>query len=169
MVVTLRMLASGSSGNALYLSAGDTRLLIDAGIGLRALARALAEVGDEVADLSAVLISHEHSDHVRGLQVLKAKYGHVPVYSSRGTARALARGKRTKVDRPVLQSEQAVTIGSAVVTPFRTSHDAAEPVGFRIEVGDFALGVATRSRLAIKCGASASSRMPCARARGESR
>jgi phosphoribosyl 1,2-cyclic phosphodiesterase len=139
----LQVLASGSSGNAIFVSVGGTRLLIDAGIAYSALTKALAAIDERVSDLTAVLVSHEHVDHGRCLPDLCNRQPSVSVLASRGTARVLERRDGVPCAGQHLRDGSALEVGDLRVTPFAVSHDAAEPLGFRLEHGDFALAVAT--------------------------
>ncbi len=132
-------LASSSSGNAALVRHGGTALLIDAGISARRIARALAQLGMTPEALDAVLVTHEHRDHVAGLATLTKQYG-VPVYASRGTAQFLPCA--AEAARPFPAGE-GFALGAFSVQSFRTSHDAADSVGYRIDCDDGALGVLT--------------------------
>ena len=123
-------LASGSSGNAILVSHGATHLLVDCGISCLRIKRALAELGLSPADLTAILITHEHSDHICGLETLFKQF-HLPVYCSAGTARQLA--YRIAFVEEVLRwvvPGECFALGEICVTAFPTSHDAAESVGY---------------------------------------
>ncbi|MCB0216954.1 MAG: MBL fold metallo-hydrolase [Chloroflexi bacterium] len=150
MRITIRVLASGSSGNALFLRAGETRILVDAGIPAARIERGLAELGESADALDAVLLTHEHADHVRGLGGLLAPRPELRVLATAGTRRALesARGDLGKSGlRPAwgaaLVAARGVDLGQLRLRPFPLPHDAAEPVGFRFEAGDRAIGLAT--------------------------
>ncbi len=149
MSILFRILASGSSGNALFLRAGGTRLLVDAGISPRRIQHALAEIDERVDDLTAVLLTHEHSDHVRGLASLLAGR-EIPVLATRGTRRALETADKGAAVAPTistwgdpLRAARSLQLGGLRVRPFPIPHDAAEPVGFRIEAEGLAVGIAT--------------------------
>lgn len=142
MQASLQVLATGSSGNAILVRIGAARLLVDAGLPYPALAARLGRAGVPVGELDAVLVSHEHADHTRALAELRARHPSVPVLATSGTARAVGRDLAVGLDG-TLRSEHGVAIGDAAIVPFAVSHDAAEPVGFRLERGDFALAVAT--------------------------
>ena len=132
-------LASSSSGNAALIRCGDTAVLLDAGISARRIAQSLALLGMTPGALDAVLVTHEHSDHVNGIATLTKKYG-VPVYASRGTAHFLPQAA------PCLRkfdAGDAFTIGSLEIRSFRTSHDAADSVDYRIDGPDGSLGALT--------------------------
>ncbi len=124
------MLASGSSGNATLVAAGGTRVLIDAGLSFRELSGRLAAIGEDPAGLDAVLITHEHTDHISGLPVLLRKLEYrLPVYMTRLTAQAFAWEDRA----PRVEAFQAgcrFAVGDLEVDSFTIPHDAVDPVGF---------------------------------------
>ncbi|MGE5453911.1 MAG: MBL fold metallo-hydrolase [Methylocystaceae bacterium] len=124
----VHVLASGSSGNSVLIAMGGTHILVDAGISTRRIEQGLKEVGIAACDLDAVLITHEHSDHISGLDVLCRRYK-LPVYTRPATWKAMTLSERfpTECCRPL---ESHMTIGGMDVIPFSISHDAADPVGF---------------------------------------
>ena len=132
-------LASGSSGNAALVRQQNTTLLIDAGISAKRIAQSLAEAGLSLDMLDAILITHEHVDHVRGLQTLCKKCV-VPIYASRGTAQSLA---FAGASLRIFDAGECFTIGALDVTTFPSSHDAADPVGYRLDCEDGSLGFLT--------------------------
>lgn len=125
----IAVLASGSSGNATVVEAGGTRVLIDCGISLRQIKSRMAAVGMHEVRFDAVLVTHEHSDHVRGLDVLRRR-APAPVLATRGTAEAV--GDELELAQ-ALSADTELRLGEMRITPVATSHDAAEPVGFVIE------------------------------------
>ncbi len=138
MTIRLKTLASGSSGNATFLRFGDTRLLLDAGISYSRLQEGMESIEESIAGLAAVLITHEHTDHIKGLEQLVKHHQELAIYATAGTSRdfSAATVKTIKAGRNF-------TCGDVEIHPFRTSHDAREPVGFRFEIPGFALAVAT--------------------------
>jgi phosphoribosyl 1,2-cyclic phosphodiesterase len=139
-----RLLASGSSGNATIIEAGTTRLLIDAGLGPRVLAGRLRAAGIEPETLAAVLLTHEHVDHLKGVGGFARKWG-VPVVSSRGTRRACGIGE-AEAGGPtfeLVRPGEPFDLGGVRVTPVAIPHDAAGPLAFVIEVGSVRLGHVT--------------------------
>ena len=135
------LLASGSKGNALYIEAGESRILIDAGLPARELIRRLAAVGVDAAGLNAILISHEHGDHVRGAGVLSRKF-RIPVFVSYPTHRqAQAVFDSTPVTE--FESGYSFALRDLLIDPFPITHDASDPVGFTIESGEGKVAVAT--------------------------
>mgnify|MGYP001643697964 FL=1 len=107
-----------------------TRLLIDAGISAARITKGLQACGIEPQELDAVLITHEHVDHVRGLKTLAKRY-HLPILATRGTLAGIDGGAAFENDMRGIS--EAFTIGDVTVRPFSISHDAAEPCGYRIE------------------------------------
>ena len=137
-------LYSGSSGNALFCQYGNTRLLIDAGKSGRTIEDALASIGADIADISGVLITHEHSDHIAGAGVLARKY-HLPLYATRETWHAMD-GKVGKIPQDmmrVIEAGRDFWLGEIGVEPFSIPHDAADPVGFRLYGGKLSVSTAT--------------------------
>ena len=137
-------LVSGSSGNAALISAGSTNILIDCGISAKRTEKLLKEAGIEggLDAIDAVLLTHEHSDHIKGVKRIMSAYG-IPVYGSMGTLRALADVTRDEyfnyaghaLMEPV-RADFEVSIGDISFTPFNIYHDAAEPLSYRIELND---------------------------------
>ena len=137
-------LRSGSSGNAIFVSDGQTRLLIDAGVSLKDIEIALQEVGESASRLDGILVTHEHTDHSRSVGSLMRRY-QLPLYANQKTIAAMrpALGKiRDDLVRPFV-SNQLFTIGDLAVAGFRTAHDAAESVAFRIDTRLGAVSVCT--------------------------
>jgi phosphoribosyl 1,2-cyclic phosphodiesterase len=124
-------LFSGSSGNALYLAAGDTRLLIDAGVPAKAILGALDALGVAPETLSGILITHEHSDHIRGAGTLSRKLD-LPVYANQGTWDAMSEklGEVATRNQRTFRTGEDFYVRDIGVEPFASPHDAAEPVGF---------------------------------------
>ena len=162
----LAVIGSGSSGNALVVESAGARLLVDAGFSCGRIERALRELGSEAKFLDALLLTHEHTDHVKGADRLARRAG-MPIYGTRGTLQGTALGDQARALTRVIRSgepfevmRRAVDAGGRGagrpafrVEPFRLPHDAREPVGFLIEdAAGHRLGVLSdlgcRSRLA---------------------
>ena len=129
-------LASGSGGNCALVRAGGTLLLIDAGISCRRIEQSLRALGLSLNDLTAVFITHEHADHVSGLATLHKKCA-APIYAARGAAHVLT------CPAAAFTAGGTTEFPDCAVRSFPTSHDAADPVGYRIESSDGSLGILT--------------------------
>ena len=144
MQLTLCPLFSGSSGNSVYISCGGVRLLVDAGVSAARIQAGLRELGVDVGDLDAILITHEHVDHVRGLGVLCRKY-RLPVYANEGTWNGILlreNGIPPACVRTFYTGEDFY-IGRMNVRPFPIPHDASEPVGYAFDCRSLRCAVAT--------------------------
>lgn len=142
-MTTVHTLASGSSGNALVLSCGDVCLLVDAGISCRRIGAGLRELGLELADLTAVLITHTHTDHVSGLETL-LKRTRVPVCAAAAAGRELALRLPAAAGRlEALEPGRPFALGAVEVTAFPTAHDAPGACGFRFDTPGGAVGLMT--------------------------
>ncbi len=142
------MLASGSAGNAAFLSTSGTKVLIDAGLSVKELTRRLAEIGERPEDLDAVLITHEHSDHISGLpRLVRArakKKKPIAVFVSRLTAPMIEWEGMDETPRVEhFQAGSDWTVGDVKVQSFGIPHDAEDPVGFCLEAEGVKVGIAT--------------------------
>ncbi len=136
-------LASGSSGNCLAVTDGRVHILIDAGISARRIVTGLKGLGLDPAGVSAILITHEHSDHICGLQVLCRQLG-AEIYTAEPTARQICRRMAGLEGRiTVFEPGERFAIGSLVIGTFPTSHDCASPVGYTVESGGRKLALCT--------------------------
>lgn len=133
------VLGSGSKGNAVYVESGETRLLFDAGFSWKELKRRLLYRGLDPDRIGAVVVSHEHTDHVGGLRVLGKK---LPVYATAGTIAAVRRAFQVDAPEPISAGEWA-EVGRVRFLPLPVTHDAADPVCFLIEDGDARLALVT--------------------------
>ena len=128
-------IASGSSGNCVYVGSDTTHLLMDVGISGKRTEAGLAELGLTMKDIDAICITHEHADHISGLGVLARKYG-VPIYATRGTVEAIRKTSSLgQIDESlfrVIVPDERCIIKDIALYPVRTSHDAADPVAHRI-------------------------------------
>lgn len=140
---TVTFLASGSRGNAAYAESNGRAVLIDCGLSAREALRRVSASGGSPEAIEAVLLTHEHLDHVAGVRVLARQLG-IPVYATPGTLGAAA-GRLTDVpDLRCVRYGEATDIGGFEVRTFRTSHDAAEPAGFVLrDARGRQLGIAT--------------------------
>lgn len=136
--LSVQSLGSGSSGNAFLIRTAETSLLLDCGVGIRSLTRTLRECGIQLHDLGAVLVTHEHSDHIRSLSCVIGK--DVPIVSTAGT--------RLRSNIPPPQWEQIgpnvpLAIGAVTVWAIMVSHDAAEPCGYMVEAAGTRVSIFT--------------------------
>lgn len=121
-------LASGSSGNCLYVESGETRILVDAGISLRQIVLKLRKLDVELTDIDAVIVTHEHSDHTAALRNIG-----VPVHVAHATTHLWS--DKVSALRE-FDTDTSFAIRDMLITPFSVPHDALDPVGFSIETGD---------------------------------
>ncbi len=136
------VLASGSAGNSIYIEAAGTRVLVDAGMTGRRIEERLQSVGLEASGLHGLVVSHEHSDHVKGVGVMARRFG-IPVWMTQGTlsgSRHLLRGKERVT---VFQNDEGFDVGDLHFQPYPLSHDAADPVNFVVKGDGTAFGIAT--------------------------
>lgn len=140
-MIRVHILASGSTGNAALFQFGSTSILIDAGISARRITNGLKAVGSDVQAIDAILLTHEHSDHIKGVEVLARRY-HIPVYSRARTWEQLP--FRDNIPQECCRIlEDAMTFGRVEVECFSISHDAADPVGFQFYYRQRKLAFAT--------------------------
>lgn len=139
-------IASGSSGNCIYVGSDATHLLVDVGISGKRTESGLRELGLTGGDIDGILITHEHSDHINGLGVLVRKYG-IPIYATAGTIRAIkACTGMENLDDSLFHEvweDKKLILKDLTINPMRISHDAAQPVGYRISYGKKKVAVCT--------------------------
>jgi phosphoribosyl 1,2-cyclic phosphodiesterase len=136
------VLASSSSGNATFIGTENTRILIDAGLSRRDIFARLAAIGESPEDLDAVVISHEHGDHVCGLiPILRAL--DIPVYLSTLTAPAIAWGEFDGKKLETFQAGERISIGEMEIDTFTIPHDAIDPVAFCVRADGVKIGIVT--------------------------
>ncbi|MFH2008697.1 MAG: MBL fold metallo-hydrolase [bacterium] len=135
------VLASGSNGNCCFVEEGDTRLLIDVGIGPRVLGWRLGPLDVRPSQLTDLLVTHEHADHIRGIEGLLKRQPALRIHATRGTARALPEAARPLTHS--LSAGRELDLGPLRILPMSTSHDSAQPVCFRVESAAGVLGYAT--------------------------
>lgn len=139
-------IASGSSGNCIYVGDENTHLLIDAGISKKRIEAGLEVLNVKGEEISAIFITHEHVDHIQGLGVFSRKY-EVPIYGTRGTIEGIRKcsnlGRMPEGLLHEISTDEDFEVGSIKVRPFKISHDANEPSGYRMENAEKAIAVAT--------------------------
>jgi phosphoribosyl 1,2-cyclic phosphodiesterase len=136
------ILASGSKGNAIFISSGDTSLLIDAGLSGIEIERRLRSRGLDPKDLNAIIVSHEHSDHIQGVGVLSRRYK-LPVYINSKTREAAVSQLGNLHDFKKFECGSMFTINDLSIHPFSISHDAKDPCGFTVNQNGTKIGIAT--------------------------
>jgi phosphoribosyl 1,2-cyclic phosphodiesterase len=143
MSLEVCVLASGSSGNSVYIASPFTRILVDAGLTARQIALRLEEIGVCPDSINGICVSHEHGDHVAGLRVLQKRHS-IPVYANAGTLNGIKRQpKSDEITARVFQTGASFEIGDLTIEPFSVPHDAYEPVGFRIRTAETCVGIVT--------------------------
>ena len=140
-MIRFASLGSGSSGNALLVEGGATRLMVDCGFGLRETARRLGRLGLVPGDLAGILVTHEHADHLGGVFGFARRHG-LPVWLTYGTLMAASDAAK-ETDCRVVDSHAALEIGDLQVFPYPVPHDAREPVQYVFSDGAFRLGLLT--------------------------
>lgn len=142
-MVTVTVLGSGSAGNATAIQCGRSVLLIDAGLSAVEIARRMEEAGINVADVMAILISHEHDDHIQGARIFAKRHGDIPTYSNSLTAERLRYMKKAPEKLTIFANGSPFTVGPFQIEAFSVCHDAVDPVGFVIHSGTQRVGIAT--------------------------
>lgn len=139
-MMRMAVLGSGSGGNATLVRCGSTHVLVDAGLSAKQLVLRMESLGVAPEQLDGILLTHEHSDHARGVDVLLRKR-EIPVYANALTREALSYKMKSMVPWRVFRSGQDFELGDFRVQAFRIPHDAAEPVGFVLEGADTRLSM----------------------------
>lgn len=140
--LTVCMLASGSKGNAIYVSDGATSILIDAGLSGIEIERRLLSKGLSPGDLDAILVSHEHADHIQGVGVLSRRF-RLPVYINRKTQQAAVTQLGNVYELKLFACGATFQIENLAIHPFSISHDAKDPAGFTVSYNGKKIGIAT--------------------------
>lgn len=138
----ISILASGSGGNACYAETGGARILVDAGLSCREIERRLDMVGVAPGSLNAMVLTHEHGDHIRGAGPLARRYN-IPVY---GNMKTLERAQKSLGDlpRPIfIQTGDSVVMNDLLVETFTKCHDAVDPMGIALSSDGIKVGIAT--------------------------
>lgn len=145
-MLELCSIASGSSGNCICVGNDHTHVLIDAGISGKRIESGLNECGLKTGEMEGILITHEHSDHIGGLGVLARRYS-LPLYTTEGTKQAILKSKSLGQIDPelfrVIEPGKDFSIGELTIHPIGISHDAVDPVAYRINQGEKSVAVIT--------------------------
>lgn len=138
----LTILGSGSAGNASYVETDETRLLVDVGFSGRQIRQRLATLGRVPENLTAILITHEHSDHITGLAAIAEK-AQLPVYCNRATMEEIRHTLGVNLDFRLFVAGGGFEVGDISVETFSIPHDAQDPVGFVLHTNGHSIGFAT--------------------------
>lgn len=135
---------SGSSGNCLFINSNHTKILIDAGASCKKVCEGLESIGSSITNVDAILVTHEHSDHVQGIGTISQKFN-IPVYANIETWNAMEKQKnKISLDNiHTFENDKDFILNDLTIHPFSTPHDAANPCGFNIHNGSKRLSVAT--------------------------
>lgn len=139
-------IASGSSGNCIFVGSERTNLLVDAGISAKRIEHGLNRIEVNPDTIQGILVTHEHSDHVSGLGVMARRY-HIPIYATYETVMAFRRsrsmGEISEELFNYVEADKEFRINDVCIEPFSTSHDAANPVCYTVKMDDGKIGIAT--------------------------
>ncbi len=139
-------IASGSSGNCIYIGSDNTHILIDAGVSRKKIAEGLKKADLSMADISAIFVTHEHIDHTKGIGVISRK-DNTSVYSTQGTIDGIfGTSSLGEMDRSLFHSirpEEDILLNDLRIHPFSVSHDANDPVAYTVECGNRKMGIVT--------------------------
>ncbi len=143
-MVKLCTLSSGSSGNAVFVQADATKILIDCGITGKSAENGLRRIDVDPSEISAILVTHEHIDHIKGVGVMSRRYN-IPVYASMGTWNAMISsvGAISHDNIHYIAADTPFCVDDALIFPFATSHDAKESLGFTVSNGQKCVSLAT--------------------------
>lgn len=133
-------LASGSKGNSLFVATENTRILIDAGLSLKQLKARLSEIEVDLSQIDAIVVTHEHIDHIKGIEALGCNLG-IPIFANGDTAKAIYEILGRSPKFKIFCTGESFEYGDMEFSPFSLQHDAADPVGFAIKTQGFKLGV----------------------------
>lgn len=144
MALQFCSLSSGSSGNSYLIGSDRTLVLVDAGISARQIQERMKTLGLNPEDLSGILITHEHSDHIKGIDTLSKKY-HLPLYMNAGTREQVLKlcKNRDQMEIRVFDNQDPFLLNDLEVHPFPVSHDAADTVGYSLKKGESKVCIAT--------------------------
>ncbi len=143
-MLNFRSLYSGSTGNSLFIESESTKILVDSGVSLKKLTSALSSNDVSLNDINAIIVTHEHSDHVQSLGMVSSKFN-IPVYANEKTWEAMPK-QRDRIDdknKKLFKSYETFEIGDLVIDPFSIPHDAADPCGFNITNNNEKISIAT--------------------------
>ncbi len=139
-------LASSSKGNSIFIGTPNTKVLVDAGVSCKKLEGLLEKIGEKLQDIDAIFVTHEHTDHIAGCSVISRKYD-IPVYATKKTWDYMINSPRVgdfkQHNIQCVCAGEEIYINEVKIKPFSISHDAVDPVGYKVCVGEEKLAVAT--------------------------
>ncbi len=135
-------LASGSKGNCLYFGTRTTKILVDAGISASATERKLGEIGVSLSDIQAIIITHDHTDHIAGLKTLAFRY-RIPVFANAETAKGIYTALGSCPQFKIFTTGESFHFGDIEIHPFSIQHDTADPVAFTLKTDGLKIGICT--------------------------
>lgn len=135
-------LASGSKGNCIYFGTNKTKILIDAGISAKATKKKLSEIGVDLSEIQAIIISHDHTDHIQGLKVLAFQQD-IPIYANSETAKGIYHFFHDCPKFRIFSTGDSFRINELEIHPFSIPHDTVDPVAFTIKVDQLKIGICT--------------------------
>lgn len=135
-------LASGSKGNCTYLETEEAKILIDGGLSGKATVEKLQEIGVSIDEIDAILVTHEHGDHIRGLKVLAGKRG-IPLFANAGTAQGILEELQDRPKMKIFTTGETFEYADMEIHPFSIQHDTLDPVAFTIQTQGIKIGICT--------------------------
>lgn len=135
-------LASGSKGNSIYFESAEAKVLIDAGTSAKSITQRLAEIDVEISEIDAILITHEHGDHIQGLKVLAYKMG-IPVFANHETAKGIVEAFNDCPKFKIFSTGETFEFKDLEIHPFSIQHDTVDPVAFTIKTNGLKFGFCT--------------------------
>lgn len=135
-------LASGSKGNCLFVGTAKTKILVDAGLSAKATQERLSSIGVDLGDIDAIVISHEHSDHIQGVKTLSEKWN-IPILANVETAKGIVEQLGFHPKFKIFSTGETFTFGDISIHPFTVQHDTLDPVMFTLRIDSLKLGICT--------------------------
>lgn len=135
-------LSSGSGGNLIFVGSTNTKLLFDVGLSLKKINEKLAEIDLQLSDIDGIVISHEHSDHIKGLEQI-AKHTSIPVLCNGDTAKAICETIDSRPNFKIFSTGEPFTFGDITIHPFSIQHDTLDPVAFSLSFDCIKVGICT--------------------------
>lgn len=133
-------LASGSKGNSIFVASNEAKILIDAGISAKALEEKLNQIGETIKNIDAILITHEHTDHIAGLKTLAFRYG-IPVFANHETAKGIVQYVHDCPKFKIFSTGETFQYLDIEIHPFTIQHDTLDPVAFTLKIDNIKIGV----------------------------